>query len=169
MVAALDSDRYLDLLAALDHLLTAPPLTPLAGKPARRRLPAVLDRAYRPVRDHLATAADLPPGDQHNVALHDARKAAKRLRYAAEAAAPVLGKPARRLVARVKQLQELLGNHQDAAVSLDVLRELGAQANLDGGNGFTFGLLYQQAAAPAPDTELRPAAQHLRRAITAIT
>jgi CHAD domain-containing protein len=169
VIAALDSDRYLDLLAALDRLLTEPPLTSLAGKPARKRLPAVLERAYRPVRDHLAAAADLPPGDHHNTALHDARKAAKRLRYAAEAAAPVLGKPARTLVSRVKQVQELLGDHQDAAVSLDVLRELGAEAHLEGGNGFTFGLLYQQAARPAPDAELRPVAKQLRKATTAIT
>ena len=71
-------------------------------------------------------------------------------RYAAEAAAPTLGKPARRRT-RAKQVQELLGDHQDAAVSLDVLRELGAEAHLDGGNGFIFGLLYQKAAGPAPD------------------
>ena len=169
VIAALDSDRYLELLTAVDRLLTEPPLTAQAAKAARRRLPTVLDRAYRPVRDHLAAAADHPPGDQHNAALHDARKAAKRLRYTAEAATPVLGKPARRLVTRVKQLQELLGDHQDAAVSLDVLRELGAEAHLDGGNGFTFGLLYQQAAGPAPDAELRPATKGLRKAVTAIT
>jgi CHAD domain-containing protein len=169
VIAALDSDRYLDLLTALDRLLTEPSLTALADKPARKRLPTVLDRAYRPVRDHLAAAADLPPGDQHNTRCTMPAKAAKRLRYAAETAAPVLGEPARRLVTRVKQVQELLGNHQDAAVSLEVLRELGADAHLEGGNGFTFGMLYEQAAGPAPDAELRPVAKRLSKAIAGIT
>ncbi len=167
VVAALDGDRYLALLTAIEQLLTEPPLTPPAAEPARRRLATVLDRAYRPVEDHLAVASRLPAGDDRNTALHDARKAAKRLRYAAEAASPALGQPARRLVQRVKQLQELLGGHQDATVSLDVLRELGAAAHLDGGNGFTFGLLYQQAMEAAPDAELHPAAKNLRKAINA--
>ncbi len=169
VVAALDGDRYLALLNAVEQLLTDPPLTPLAAKPARRRLAVtVLDRDHRRVEKHLAAAGRLPSGDDRNIALHDARKAAKRLRYAAETAAPALGRPARRLVDRAKQLQELLGGHQDATVSLDVLRELGAAAHLDGGNGFTFGLLYQQAAGVAPEAELRPAAKNLRKAIHAL-
>lgn len=169
VIAALDSDRYLDLLAAVEHLLTAPPLTAAAAKPARRQLAAVVARAYRPVREHLAAAARLPQGDAHDTALHDARKAAKRVRYAAEAAVPVLGRPAERLVRRVKDVQELLGDHQDAVVSLDVLRELGAQAGQEGSNGFTFGLLYQHAAGPAPDAELGAATRRLRTAVAAVT
>ena len=74
---------------------------------------------------------------------HEARKASKRLRYAAEAASPVLGKPAKRLVKLVKHVQELLGDHQDAVVARPVLREIGIQAHLDGENGFTYGLLHQ--------------------------
>ena len=70
--------------------------------------------------------------------------ASKRLRYAAEAAAPVLGKPAKRLVKQVKHVQELLGDHQDAVVARPVLREIGMAAHLDGENGFTYGLLHQQ-------------------------
>jgi hypothetical protein len=62
------------------------------------------------------------------------------LRYAAEAAAPVLGKSADRLVKRV---QELLGDHQDAVLARPVLREIGMVAHLKGENGFTFGLLHQ--------------------------
>jgi CHAD domain-containing protein len=165
LVAALDGDRYLALLTAIDALLTDPPLTAEADKPARRRLTAVLLRVYRHVEENLTTAAHLPHGEDRNTALHEARKAAKRLRYACEAATPALGSPARRLTDRVKQLQELLGQHQDAAVSLDVLRELGADAHLEGGNGFTFGLLYHQAAAATPDAQLGPATKNLRKAI----
>jgi hypothetical protein len=108
LIAALDGDRYLALLTAIDALLTDPPFTAEADKPARRRLIPVLRRVYRHVDQNLTTAAHLPHGDDRNTALHEARKAAKRLRYATEAAAPALGKPARRLTDRVKQLQELL-------------------------------------------------------------
>jgi CHAD domain-containing protein len=168
LIEALDGDRYLALLTTIDALLTDPPFTPAADKPARRRLTPVLRRVYRHVEENLTTAAHLPHGDERNTALHEARKAAKRLRYAAEAAAPTLGTPARRLTNRVKQLQELLGDHQDAAVSLAVLRELGADAHLQGGNGFTFGLLYHQAAATTPDGQLGPATKNLRKTINAL-
>ena len=40
-------------------------------------------------------AIDLPPGTDRDVAMHEARKKAKRTRYAAEAATPALGKPAK--------------------------------------------------------------------------
>lgn len=168
LLAALDGERYLALLAAVEALLTDPPFTPAAEKPARRQLAPLLRRAYRSVDGYLTTAGHLPAGNDRNTALHEARKAAKRLRYAAEAAAPALGTPARRLVDRAKQLQELLGDHQDAAVSLAVLRELGVEAHLEGGNGFTFGLLYHQAAAVTPDGELGPGTKNLRKAFKAL-
>jgi CHAD domain-containing protein len=168
LVAALDGERYLALLTAIDDLIADPPLASAAGQPARRRLTPILDRTYRRVAVQLKTADELPPGQDRDTALHEARKAAKRLRYAAEAATPSVGKAAHRLVSRTKQLQELLGQHQDATVSLAALRELGTDAHLDGGNGFTFGLLYQHAAAANPDAELRPAAAKLRKAVKAL-
>ncbi len=82
------------------------------------------------------------PEIRRDAALHETRKAAKRLRYALEAAEPAVGKRARRLRKRLKPVQSLLGDHQDAAVARPVLRELGVRAHQDGGNGFTFGLLH---------------------------
>jgi CHAD domain-containing protein len=143
LVAALDSDRYLALLAAIDGLLADPPLTRRADGRARRVLPALVGRAHRRVAGHVQAADRLGAGDERDVQWHEARKASKRLRYAAEAASPVLGKPAKRLVKLVKQVQELLGDHQDAVVARPVLREIGIQAHLDGENGFTYGLLHQ--------------------------
>ena len=94
-------------------------------------------------------ADGLAAGDERDTQWHEARKASKRLRYAAEAAAPVLGKPAERLVGHVKHVQELLGDHQDAFVAGPVLREIAAAAHLDGENGFTYGLLHQQQTEAA--------------------
>ena len=83
--------------------------------------------------------AALDHGD--DTALHTARKAAKRLRYATE----VTGSRPKGL----KQLQKALGHHQDAVVARPVLRELGASAE----NGFSFGVLWAQADARAAAIE----------------
>ncbi|MFJ8658941.1 CHAD domain-containing protein [Streptomyces sp. NPDC093795] len=155
-LAALDSPRYLALLEGLDALLTDPPLR----KAARRDAPKVLARAVRKDHDRLAGrvehALSLEPGHERDLALHEARKAAKRARYACDAARPTLGKPAKRLAKRVKAVQSVLGEHQDAVVARTALRELGLQAHGVGESAFTWGLLYgrEEAAAAAAEREL---------------
>ena len=164
-VAALDSERYLDLHDRLDGLLAAPPVTTRARRKAKRELPKSVRRAYRRVESRMADADRQPAGQQRDLALHETRKAAKRLRYATEAVAPTVGKPAARLRKRLKAVQEVLGEHQDTAVSRPVLRELAAQAHLDGGNGFTYGLMYATEAARADQVEnnLSPAWKQMRK------
>lgn len=152
-VAALDSDRYLALHDRIDALLAAPPLTARATRPAKRELPKSVRRAYRRVESRMADADHQSPGEGRDNALHETRKAAKRLRYATEAVQSTLGKPAARLRKRLKSVQDLLGEHQDAAVSRPVLRKLAGQAYLDGGNGFTYGLMYAAEAARAERAE----------------
>ncbi|MFE1551964.1 CHAD domain-containing protein [Streptomyces sp. NPDC058718] len=172
-LAALDSARYLALLDTLDELLADPPLRKAAARDAR----AVLARAV--LKDHarLAGRVDralaLDPGQDRDLALHSARKAAKRARYAAEAAAPALGKPARRLAKRVKSVQSLLGEHQDGVVAREALRELATQAHAAGESAFTWGLLHgrEEAEAAAGERDLpaawaRAAAPEIRAALT---
>jgi CHAD domain-containing protein len=161
-LAALDSDRYLALHDALDALLAHPPLTERAGRPAQRELPSHVRRALRRMRRGMAVVDRQPGGEQRDLALHETRKAAKRLRYATEAAEPAVGQPARRLRKRLKPVQNLLGDHQDSVVARPVLREFGAQAHLDGGNGFTFGLLYGTETARADHAEQRLTARWKR-------
>ncbi|WP_214401762.1 CYTH and CHAD domain-containing protein [Pseudonocardia lacus] len=168
LVAALDGERYLALLAAIDALLAEPPLTGAADEPAREGLGRIVRRNHRRVADHVRGAEELALGAERDTELHDARKAAKRLRYATEAAAPVLGKPARTLISRTRQVQELLGDHQDAIVALPVLRELGAAAHAEGTNGFTFGLLYEREHSHLPDSALGPAWERLSEAARAV-
>ena len=57
--------------------------------------------------------------------LHDLRKAVKRARYAAELAAATGTKGTGKYVKRAKKLQDVLGDHQDAVVATEVLREFG--------------------------------------------
>lgn len=152
-LTALDSDRYLALHDRIDALLADPPLTARASRKAKRELPKSIRRAYRRVESRMTEAHRQPAGNDRDRALHETRKAAKRLRYAIEAVEPALGKSAARLRKRLKSVQNLLGEHQDVAVLRPVLRELAGQAHLEGANGFTYGLLYAAETARAERAE----------------
>jgi CHAD domain-containing protein len=148
-LAALDSDRYLAVLAAVDELLADPPFTRRASREARVVLPREVGGAYRRMAAAMVTAGAVPAGAERDAALHEARKAAKRLRYATEAAVPVVGGHARRLQRRLEAVQDLLGAHQDTAVTRATLRELAVAATAEGGNGFTYGLMHAAEAERA--------------------
>lgn len=153
LIAVLDGRRYLALLGTLDALLAAPPLLkPAAGDPGK-----VISRAVRKDFDKLAAlveqALELPPGHERDTALHDARKKAKRARYAAEAAVPALGDPASSLVKSMKSVQSLLGDHQDSVMTREALRELSRQAHPAGESTFTYGVLYGREERRAADVE----------------
>ncbi len=135
---ALQSERYLALLTELDAWGAAPPFTSEAQRPASK-VKKYLARAERKLNKRLRSAE----GDVE--ALHRARKAGKRFRYAAELSEPELGKKAAKTVKAAKKLQKLLGEHQDAVVSAAFLRRLGASAGSgEGHNGFTYGILLSQ-------------------------
>ena len=145
-LAALDSPRYAALLERLDGLLAAPAVPDEATRPARDVLPAAAHRAYRRTGRRLRRAAHTAPGPTRDVAFHQARKAAKRARYAGEAITPALGKPARQFTRQMKKVQTVLGEHQDAVVARGLDRELGMSAHLAGENGFTYGLFFEREA-----------------------
>jgi CHAD domain-containing protein len=130
--------RYLALLAELESWRHQPPVTKRADRRQSALAPYVR-RAERRLTKRLRAAAH---GD--DAALHRARRAAKRVRYAAELSKPALGRPARRTAARAKKLQTQLGEFVDSAVSGQVLWRLGAAtARVPNENGFTFGLLFE--------------------------
>jgi len=145
-VAALDDDRYFALLNSIDTLLSSPPLTELASRKAKDVLPKLVEKARRRLDDRIKTALATTNSDEP---LHEARKAGKRLRYSAEVAEPALGKHATHLRKRAKDVQTLLGDHQDSVVARPVLLELGRGDD----NGFTFGLLYGKEVELAHKTE----------------
>ncbi|MFJ2769521.1 CHAD domain-containing protein [Streptomyces sp. NPDC087300] len=155
-VAVLEGKRYLALLDAVDTLLTAPPLLPAAaGTPAKELSKAAL-KDYARLAARVEHALELSPGPERDLALHDARKAAKRARYAGEAATPALGEPAKRFAKRMKAVQTVLGDHQDSVVAREALRALAIQAHLAGESAFTWGLLYgeEEASGAAREREL---------------
>ncbi|MGW4571016.1 CYTH and CHAD domain-containing protein [Streptomyces tendae] len=146
---ALGAPRYLRLLDALDALVDRPPLrAKAAGKPARTMARAVLQE-YGRLAGRMERALALPAGRTRETELHEARKAAKKLRYAAEVARPALGKPVVRLGNHAKAVQQLLGEHQDAVVAQDTLRELAVAAHAAGESAFTWGVLHGRERAVA--------------------
>ncbi|MEU1126566.1 CHAD domain-containing protein, partial [Streptomyces sp. NPDC005899] len=143
-------------LDSLDALLADPPLREAADRAPGKVLPRAVLKDYRRLAARVAHALEQPPGHERDVAVHEARKAAKRARYAAEAAGPALGKPARRFAKRMKAVQSLLGDHQDGVVARDTLRTLAVQAHAAGETAFTWGLLYgeEETAAARREHEL---------------
>jgi CHAD domain-containing protein len=152
---AIDSKRYFRLLDAIDELVRSSSLTSESHAPAKHLLPGLLHRDTKRLRRAVRRVARADDSHEHDLALHEARKKAKRLRYAAESAIPVFPKKAKKLAVAAKRVQETLGEHQDAVVARLKLREYGAQTHLSGENGFTFGRLHALEQARADDAERR--------------
>ena len=134
---ALGSDRYLELLDALVALGDAPPLTAEAEGPAADVLPALVRTPWKNLRRAVRALGD-DPADE---ALHEIRKRAKEVRYAAEAVEPALGKPAGRMAKGAKGVQTVLGDHQDTVVAETWLREIAEDAGTDPAAAFVLGAL----------------------------
>jgi CHAD domain-containing protein len=116
--------RLLDRLTTLagpEAWADAPqvPATTAAEEAIGRESKRVLDRAAA-----AAEAADDP--HEHDERLHDVRKAAKRLRYTAEAAAEVVGS-ADETAKRAERIQEVLGARNDAVLTIAWLDDTAAQ------------------------------------------
>jgi CHAD domain-containing protein len=127
LLAAMSEPRYfqlLDSLAAAEH---AP-----AG-PNSVSLQQIAADAFRRARK---AKKALPP-DPTDDELHAVRIEVKRARYAAELAEPMLGKAGDRFLRRAKVVQDVIGEHQDACVAEERIRELavsgGASAALAAG------------------------------------
>jgi CHAD domain-containing protein len=153
VLEALDSQRYYALLDELDRLLEDPPATATSatGDGGAGALAAAVARAYRRTRRRMRRARRTQAGPERDVALHEGRKAAKRARYAAEVTQPVFGKRARRFSRRMKAVQSVLGDHQDAVNAAAAAREIGVEAHLAGENAFSFGMLCERAHRDAVD------------------
>ncbi|GHB23511.1 CHAD domain-containing protein [Streptomyces viridiviolaceus] len=153
LTAVLDGPRYLELLDALDALIDGPPLRgPASGRP-KKVIGAAVRKDFARLSSLVEQALAQPAGQERDLALHEARKQAKRTRYAAEAASGALGDAAGALVASMKSLQGLLGDHQDSVMAREALRDLARQAHAAGESTFTYGVLYGREERRAADDE----------------
>ncbi len=151
LLGAIETERYFDLLDDLAAAVANPPVRapapdragPLGEQdeedgdreeegrdgphrpgiepaaPAALVLHDLLRRPWRQLRQAVRTAGAHPTDEQ----LHRIRIRSKQLRYAAEAAVPVMGTPARRLGERASELQTVLGDLHDALAAEAWLRD----------------------------------------------
>ena len=136
-VRSLDSRRYFHLLDALDTYVADPPVRKTNKRTAAG---AALAEAVGGAADRLfladAALAEATEPDEREECLHEVRKRAKGLRYVGELATEA-GTGPFAWADPVKQLQDLLGEHQDAVVLRDWLRE---RARRDGSHALQRGL-----------------------------
>ncbi|MET9736306.1 CYTH and CHAD domain-containing protein [Streptomyces sp. NPDC006458] len=150
---ALHSRRYLALLDSLATLVEQPPLRAKAAGEADKVMVKGVLKEFDRLAEGMGVALSLPPGARRDVALHEARKSAKKVRYASEVARAAVGEPAKRLGKRAKAVQQLLGDHQDSVVARGTLRDLATAARTAHETGFTWGLLYGREEAVAEKRE----------------
>jgi CHAD domain-containing protein len=149
----LTGTRYLALLDALHEMVADPPFTDAAGSRLQPVLRQAVRSSVRRLARHMATARRAEGAERHE-ALHDVRKAAKRVRYATEIAGSELS-GAKDVVTVAKRIQQVLGEVQDTVVTRELCRRLGALASGQGENGFTFGRLHALEQARAERAEER--------------
>lgn len=163
---ALASERYLRLLDVLVDAARDPVVSPAAAGACSKTLPALVRGAWDKLakRAGKLDEADLYAADDQ---WHEARIKAKQARYAAEAVTEVLGKPAARLAAAAKSVQEVLGNHQDAAVAAETLNTLGHEHLDDGELSLVAGRLVEANRCAVADSrrEFGPAWAAARKAV----
>jgi CHAD domain-containing protein len=150
-VEAMGGGRYATLVARLGELRDSPSWAAGPALPPqvlRRRVRHDWDRLSRRVAAHSSSADDETQAAQ----LHEVRKAAKRVRDAAELLVASYGEPAQRLTDQMKQVQTVLGDHQDAVVALQVLLVLSERAAEKGIVSFELGRLHEQEQAVANET-----------------
>jgi CHAD domain-containing protein len=121
----LDTTQCRRLLARLTHLT--------ASRPATRapvRLGDVAAGLVRPLLRAVQRAGRDLDEETPAVALHRLRVRAKRLRYACETLASLVGDDMRPVTRRLVRLQDVLGEHQDAVTQAAWLRAYAGSAQL---------------------------------------
>jgi CHAD domain-containing protein len=120
LLEVIRSRRYLELLDRLVNAAHQPMLLDEADAPHSGD---VAPQLVRKPWERVTSAVDELGDEPSDEALHEVRKRAKRARYAAEAVTPVAGKPAQRLAEALEDVQDVLGEHQDAVVAERWLRD----------------------------------------------
>ncbi|MFZ1362982.1 MAG: CHAD domain-containing protein [Candidatus Nanopelagicales bacterium] len=136
----LDLERHDQLLNTLVKAAENPKLTSLAELPAREVLPELVTSSFRKLERQVHELRMDGPAE----AWHKARITAKRVRYSADALKVVFGGPAQRLDLAMSEITDILGDHQDACIAQDLLKELAGTEGIDGPTGFSLGLAHER-------------------------
>ena len=123
MLRTLDSRRYARFVASFGSFLEKGPSRRAAGarQPIMEAAPGLVRKPYRKVRKLGDPLTEESSGEEY----HELRKKGKRLRYTLEFLSGVYGDAPKDMIGALKNLQDVLGDHQDAEVAASYLRELG--------------------------------------------
>ena len=138
-------DSTVELLETLEAVAAAPGLKPKAAKPCGEILPELLNAANHAFTTEADKLKPWTPDDDW----HQVRLLAKRVRYAADTSASVLGDEAKATATQAAKYQELLGQHQDHCAAADALTAMAADAAAqdDPELSFTLGRLTERHRA----------------------
>src|SRR5919107_2902842 len=116
------SGRYARLVESSGAFLERGPSrrAQASRRPILAAAPDLVREPYRKVRKLGDPLDEESSGEEY----HELRKKGKRLRYALEFLSDIYGDPTKDLIKPLKDLQDVLGNHQDAEVAVAHLREL---------------------------------------------
>lgn len=120
---SLESPEYLVLVEKLIRAAGSPSFTPDADRSSDETLPSLVSLMWK----KLSRGARAVRPTSDNDDLHRVRILAKRVRYAAEAVAPALGgasEDAKEFAALAEDIQETLGEHQDALVAAKTIVDI---------------------------------------------
>jgi CHAD domain-containing protein len=137
-LSLLASERYLHLHDTLVAAANEPAVLTEAERPCAEALPPLAKRAWHRL-DKAVRKLDLDDPDE---LWHAARIAAKRARYAADACAPALGKPAEKLAGQLSRVTDVLGEHQDAVVATHTLARLATAGRVPARTAYWLGVLH---------------------------
>ena len=148
LLSAMQQSRYAHLVGSLVEAATRPRVLSDVADAQATLMAEVMEAPW----SHLTKACDELGQRSADAELHAARIRAKRVRYAAEELSPVFGRSARRFARRAEALQEVLGTHQDAVMTIAWLHDQtrGAVAPV----AFTAGMLAGIEATVRDDARL---------------
>jgi CHAD domain-containing protein len=142
-VRSLSGDGWLGLLDDLDEFVARPALAGEAMESAAEVVPPALRTDLRRLLKRAKAARAADSDDERLELLHEVRKAAKRLRYAAEAVsqgdAAVFGKRTVKLAGAAEAVHDLLGEHRDSVLMQKHLRDAAGA----GAHAFDYGVLHE--------------------------
>jgi len=143
VVEGFRKESFVLLLDDLVEFCARPGFTEAAGGPADLTLLKMARKPWKKLKKMVAGLPDQPSPEQ----LHRLRIVVKRARYAAEAVSPVGGEEAEEFAMQLSELQDVLGEHQDAVVAGAWLRRRETSQSLAAGE--LIGLEVARATAAA--------------------
>jgi len=145
----LEGGRCRDLLERVAEAADHASLRDEAWDPCRSALPPLARHAWKRLRS-AGRALDLGNSDED---YHEVRKRAKHARYSAECLGPALdpdsANAARRFARRCHDVQDILGEHQDAIVACREIRRIASGHASDGPFNLAAGRLLERRATAA--------------------